>query len=69
MANFKHLKGFKELCFRVDKFTGNTKDVDFKVWLEDFLEATNDCGWSNTDRAKWFHGFLQDQQNQPGSKL
>ena len=58
MANFKHPKGFKELRFRVDKLTGNTKDVDFEVWLKDFLETTNDCGWNNTDKAKWFSWFL-----------
>lgn len=43
-ASFKHPKGFKELQFRIHKFTGNTKEVDFDVWLEDFLEATGDCG-------------------------
>ena len=56
--NFKHPKGFKELRFRVDKFSGDTKEIDFDVWLDDFLEATNDCGWSNADRAKWFSWFL-----------
>ena len=44
--------------FRVDKFTGNSKEADFDVWLEDFLEATGDCGWNGTDRAKWFSWFL-----------
>jgi len=43
-----------ELRFRVDKFSVNTKEVDFEVWLEDFLEATGDCGWSDVDRTKWF---------------
>ena len=57
-TSFKHPKGFKELRFRVDKFSGDTKDVDFDVWLDDFLEATNDCGWNNADRAKWFSWFL-----------
>ena len=56
--SFKHPKGFKELRFRVDKFSGDTKEIDFDVWLDDFLEATNDCGWSNADRAKWFSWFL-----------
>ena len=51
-------KGFKELRFRVDKFSGNSKEVDFEVWLEDFLEATNDCSWNDADRAKWFSWFL-----------
>ena len=40
-ANFKHPKIFRELRFRVNKFTGNVKEVDFVVWQEDFLEATN----------------------------
>ena len=57
-TSFKHPKGFKELRFRVDKFSGDTKEVDFDVWLDDFLEATNDCGWNNADRAKWFSWFL-----------
>ena len=53
-----HPKGFKELRFRVDKFSGNSKEGDFEVWLEDFMEATNDCCWSDSDRAKWFSWFL-----------
>ena len=53
-----HPKGFKELWFRVDRFSGNTREADFEVWLEDFLEETADCGWSDADRAKWFSGFL-----------
>ena len=57
-ANFKHPKRFKELRFRVDKFTGDPKEVDFDVWLEDFIEATGDCGWNDTDRAKCFSWFL-----------
>ena len=32
-----HPKGFKELRFRVDKFSGNSKESDFEVWLEDFM--------------------------------
>jgi len=57
-TSFKHPKGFRELRFRVDKFSGDSKEVDFDVWLEDFLEATNDCGWNDADRAKWFSWFL-----------
>ena len=53
-----HFKGFKELWFRLDKFNGNTRDADFKVWLEDFLDATGDCGWTGVDRTKWFSWFL-----------
>ena len=53
-SSFKQPKGFKELRFRVDKFSGDTKEIDFDVWLDDFLEATNYCGWNNADRAKWF---------------
>lgn len=34
-------KGFKELRIRVVKFTGH---VDFDVWVDDFMEATNDHG-------------------------
>ena len=53
-----HPKGFKELRFRVDKFSGNTREADFEVWLEDFLEATSYCGWTDVDQAKWFSWFL-----------
>jgi len=51
-TSFKHPKGFRELRFRVDKFSGDSKEVDFDVWLENFLEVTNDCGWNDADRAK-----------------
>ena len=44
-----HLKGFKELRFRVDKFSGSFKEADFEVWLEDFLEVNNDCSWSDAN--------------------
>ena len=57
-TNFKHPKGFKELRFRVNKFTGDPKEVDLGVWLEDFRKASGDCGWNDTDRAKWFSWFL-----------
>ena len=62
-SSFKQPKGFKELRFRVEKFSGDTKEIDFDVWLDDFLEATNDCGWSNADRAKWFSWFLSGPAN------
>ena len=65
-GNFKHPKAFRELRFRVDKFTGNIKEVDFNVWLEDFLEATNDCGWNDADRQSGSHGFCPAQPSQPG---
>jgi len=57
-SKFNYPKGFKEQRFRVDKFSGNSKEVDFEVWFEDFLEATNDCGWNDADKAKWFSWFL-----------
>ena len=57
-SSFKQPKGLKELRIRVDKFSGDTKEINFDVWLDDFLEATNDCGWNNADRAKWFSLFL-----------
>ena len=52
-----HPPGFKEIHTRVDKFSGN-KGVDFNRWLEDFEEASEDCCWDDTTRAKWFSWFL-----------
>ena len=31
---------------------------DYKAWLDDFVEATNDYGWDDKNRAKWFSQFL-----------
>ena len=31
---------------------------DFEVWLIDFTEATNDCMWTDVERARWFSWFL-----------
>ena len=38
---------FKDLRSRLDKFSGKPGDGDFEIWLEDYLEATQNCGWSN----------------------
>ena len=53
-----HPMGFKELRFMVDKFSGNSKEGDFEDWLDDFVEATNNCCSSDADRARWFSWFL-----------
>ena len=53
-----HPPGFKQLCNRVPKFSGKGDDSDFALWVEDFEEASTDCGWSNTQRAKWFSWFV-----------
>ena len=50
--------GFKELCGHVDTFSGKTGEEDFDVWLEDFVETTNDMGWSDQQRAYWFSWFI-----------
>lgn len=42
-----HPPGFKELCSQVEKFSGQTGDCDFELWLEDFEEASRDCGWND----------------------
>ena len=34
---------FKELRFRIDKFSGKGGNDDFEVWV-DYKEATTDCG-------------------------
>ena len=53
-----HPLGFKVLISRINKFSGKKAADNFKVWLEDYLEATGDCGWSHKDRAQWFSWFL-----------
>jgi len=53
-----HPPGFRFLTGRIDKFSGKRGDDDFEIWLLDFTEATNDCGWSNQQRARWFSWFL-----------
>ena len=51
-------RGFKELRFRIDKFSGKGENDDFEVWVEDYKEATTDCGWTDEQRAHWFSWFL-----------
>jgi len=53
-----HPPGFRALCTRLEKFSGRTGDNDFEVWVEDFKEATADCGWNDQLRARWFSWFL-----------
>ena len=50
-----HPPGFKVLISCINKFNG---EKAAEVWLEDYLETTGDCGWSNKDRAQWFSWFL-----------
>ena len=44
-ADFRQPPAFAELRSRLDKFTGKSGEGDFKKWLEDYVEATQDCGW------------------------
>ena len=44
--------GFHALINRVSKFSGDKGAGDFETWLEDFVEATEDCSWDNKNRAK-----------------
>ena len=44
-----HPPGFTVLISRINKFSGEKAADNFEVWLEDYLEATGDCGWSNKD--------------------
>ena len=39
--------GFNEICFRIDKFSGKDGNGEFEVWVEDYKEATADCGWTD----------------------
>ena len=52
------LPAFKELLKCVDKFSGKSDENDFEVWLVYFTEATNDCMWTDVERARWFSWFL-----------
>jgi len=42
----------------MDKFSGKPGDNDFEVWVDDFQEATTDCGWDDKQRVQWFSWFL-----------
>ena len=56
-ARSPHPPEFKEVSSRVKKFAGKkAEDGMFEVWLEDFEEATTDCGWTDNMRARfsWF---------------
>ena len=53
-----HPPGFKVLITRISKFSGEKATDNFEVWLEDYMEATGDCGWNDKDRAQWFSWFL-----------
>ena len=53
-----HPPGFWALATRVDKFSGKQAEDNFEVWLQDYVEATEDCGWDNQKRARWFSWFL-----------
>lgn len=33
----------------MDKFSGKSGEDDFDAWLEDFVEATNNMGWTETN--------------------
>ena len=57
-VSFKYPLAFRELQKRIDKFAGKSDENDFEVWLVDFTEATNDCMWTDVDRARWFSWFL-----------
>ena len=57
-VSFKYPPAFRELQKRIDKFAGKSDENDFEVWLVDFTEATNDCMWTDVERARWFSWFL-----------
>jgi len=39
-------------------WTSSVIDKLNKVWLQDYIEAMEDCRWDNQKRAKWFSWFL-----------
>ena len=53
-TEIKQPPGVKEICNLLDKFTGKSGEGDFKAWVEDYVEATPDCGWNNELRFHWF---------------
>ena len=57
-VSFKYPPAFRELQKCIDKFAGKSDENDFEVWLGDFTEATNDCMWTDVERARWFSWFL-----------
>ena len=49
---------FKDLRSRLDKFLAKPGEGDFEIFLEDYLEATENCGWRDKQRAHWFSWFI-----------
>jgi len=45
-----HPPGFCTLTSQLNKFSGRCAEV----WLQDYVEATKDCGWDDEKHAKWF---------------
>ena len=56
-VSFKYPPVFRKLHKRIDKFAGKSDENDFEVWLVNFTEATNDCMWTDVERARWFLWF------------
>ena len=46
----------------MNKFSGRQGEDNFEVWLQDYVEAAEDCGWDDEKHARWFSWFL------PGSR-
>ena len=53
-----HPPEFKVLITRISKFSGEKATDNFEDWLEDYMEATGDCGWDNKNQAQWFSWLL-----------
>ena len=51
---FKRPSGFKELRSLLDKFNGKSGEGDFEAWLEDYMEATQACGWNSEQKSHYF---------------
>ena len=56
---YNHMVSKNSASSRIDKFSGESTEEDFEVWLEDFVEATNDCGWTDKQCARWFSWFIR----------
>ena len=48
-AAYLHPPGFKVLISHINNFSDEKAADDFEGLLEDYLEATGDCGWSHKD--------------------
>ena len=57
-TEFRQPLAFKDLRSRLDQFLAKPGEGDFKNFLEDYLEATQNCRWQDEQRTHWFSWFI-----------